>query len=309
MKKLNIRPLALLLSLFLFAAVLSPMAMAAGPIDTGASCSLSVSFRPEGKAAAGVRFYAWRVADVSTGCAFTPAKNFAGYSIMSILAAPGAENYRQLASTLPGYIADDAIAPDAEAKTDALGTAVFTDLPVGLYLISGDVYAADRQFHTPEAFMICLPNRLEDDSWQYDVVVEEKYISCSDSADVDLSVLKVWSDSAANTHSADRVVVKLYDGNKLYDTQTLSKENDWKHEWKGLYGGTVWTLVETEYPSGYTPKVERRGDLFVVTNSKPVSASASGRLPQTGLLWWPVPLLLVGGALFVVLGVVKRKRA
>lgn len=307
MKKLNMRPFVCLLAVMLLLAALAPMALAAGPIHTGAVCSLSVSFRPEGKDAEGVRFYAWRVADVSFACAFTPREDFASFSPMSMLADPDAESYRILSTMLPGYIAENAIAPDAEAKTDAQGTAVFTDLPVGLYLVTGDVYAANRQFHTPEAFMICLPNRLEDDSWQYDVAVEEKYISCSDSADVDISVVKIWSDSATNAHSTDSVVVCLYDGDKLYDTQTLSKENSWTYRWEGLYGGTTWNLSELKYPAGYTPKVERRGNLFVVTNTKPAD-KAPGRLPQTGQLWWPVPVLLAGGALLLVLGCVKRKR-
>lgn len=307
MKKLNMRPLVCLLAVLMLAATLAPVASAAGPILTGRSCSLSVTYAPEEKAAEGVRFSIWRVADVSFACAFTPTESFAEYSPMAMLDEPDAESYRILSTMLPGYIAENAIAPEAEAKTDAQGTVVFADLPVGLYLVVGDVYAADRQFHTPEAFMVCLPNRLEDDSWEYDVAVEAKYTSCSDSEDVDISVVKIWSDSATNAHSTDSVVVCLYDGDILYDTQTLSKENDWSYSWKGLYGGTTWNLSELKYPAGYTPTVERRGNLFVVTNTKPTDKT-TGKLPQTGQLWWPVPVLVAGGALFLALGCVKRKR-
>lgn len=307
MKKLNMRPLLVLLAVLLLAAAVAPAALASGPILTGKSCSLSVSFAPEGKAAEGVRFSVWRVADVNVACEFTPTDSYADFSPMAMLADPDAESYRILSTMLPGYIAENAIAPDAEAGTDAQGMARFAGLPVGLYLVVGEVYAADRQFHTPEAFMVALPDRLEDDSWLYDVAVEAKYTSVSDSEDVDISVVKIWSDSATNAHSTDYVLVCLYDGDILYDKQMLSKENNWTYTWKGLYGGTTWNLSELKYPSGYTPQVERRGNLFVVTNTKPADKTP-GTLPQTGQLWWPVPLLLAGGVLLLVLGFVKRKR-
>ena len=307
MKKFNTHFCAALLVLMMLAVAFSTGALAAGPIDTEASCTLSVSFRPEDKAAEGVRFSLYRVADVSRGCQFTPTEDFEAYPIVKLLEQPDAESYRLLSATLPGYIAADSIAAFDTSATDAEGTAQFRRLPTGLYLVTGEVYQADRRFYTPEAFLVCLPNRLEDDSWDYDVEVNGKYDFCPDSDPVDVSVVKLWSDSSANTHATDAVVVKLYDGTELYDTQTLSKENGWAYEWKGLYGGTKWTLVETQYPSGYMPRVDRLGNRFIVTNST-TGRTAGGKLPQTGLLWWPVPLLLLGGAVLIALGAARRKR-
>ena len=69
---------------------------------------------------------------------------------------------------------------------------------------------------------------------------------------------------------------------------------------------------------GYTVSITREGVTFVVTNTyvpetpntppptepgKPDQPS----LPQTGQLWWPVPLLLVGGLLLVVIGLIRRR--
>jgi len=33
------------------------------------------------------------------------------------------------------------------------------------------------------------------------------------------------------------------------------------------------------------------------------------KLPQTGQLWWPVPVLLSAGLLLLLIGVVRRKRS
>ena len=38
------------------------------------------------------------------------------------------------------------------------------------------------------------------------------------------------------------------------------------------------------------------------------SGGSSGRLPQTGQLWWPVPVLIAAGLLLIVLGVFRRRR-
>jgi len=36
---------------------------------------------------------------------------------------------------------------------------------------------------------------------------------------------------------------------------------------------------------------------------------ASGeKLPQTGTLWWPVPILAVSGVVFILVGIIFRKR-
>ena len=34
-----------------------------------------------------------------------------------------------------------------------------------------------------------------------------------------------------------------------------------------------------------------------------------GKLPQTGQLWWPVPLLAMGGMMMLLLGIIYRRRS
>lgn len=40
----------------------------------------------------------------------------------------------------------------------------------------------------------------------------------------------------------------------------------------------------------------------------PSTGTTGGRLPQTGQLWWPVPVLLLAGLLLVIVGAVMRRR-
>lgn len=62
----------------------------------------------------------------------------------------------------------------------------------------------------------------------------------------------------------------------------------------------------------YTVEITQEGKVFVVTNTyvpeKPTTPSKPDTsLPQTGQLWWPVPVLLAVGLLFVVIGLIRRR--
>lgn len=95
-----------------------------------------------------------------------------------------------------------------------------------------------------------------------------------------------------------------------------------------------WRVVEYETPEGYTVTVEREGITFVMTNSQieeipdeqtPEGGRPPGEntpplenipdepipmgpsLPQTGMLWWPVPVLACAGLFLFLMGWGKRR--
>lgn len=118
---------------------------------------------------------------------------------------------------------------------------------------------------------------------------------------VDLTVRKAWS----NDKGKDRpnsVTVTLYDGQTAYETVKLSADNNWSYSWKGLSGDGNWQVVETNIPKGYTPSYSVSGDVTTVTNTY--------KLVQTGQLNWPIFVLGVLGAAFVLLGgtMLNRKK-
>ena len=121
------------------------------------------------------------------------------------------------------------------------------------------------------------------------------------------SVIKVWNDKNYESKRPGSVTVTLKRNGENYDTQVLSETNSWQYEWDDLAKADAdgneyaWTLAEKSI-TGYTASIALKGNTFVVTNSY------SGKLPQTGVLWWPVPLLTVGGLLLVILGLLLGKR-
>ena len=148
-------------------------------------------------------------------------------------------------------------------------------------------------------------------------------------------VQKIWDDSGHTENRPQEVVVQLLKDGVVSSTVTLSASNNWSYTWSGLDANSNWQVVERDVANGYTVLVEREGDLFRVTNTYqedvPVTPPSTGeseappsavsiepapepgpepeeKLPQTGMLWWPVPVLACGGISLFFAGWARRRR-
>ncbi|MBQ3591711.1 MAG: Cna B-type domain-containing protein, partial [Clostridia bacterium] len=117
---------------------------------------------------------------------------------------------------------------------------------------------------------------------------------------VDRAVLKVWKDDGhSEERPAEVQAVLLCDG-EVYEIVTLNEAGGWKHQWTGLDGTKEWTVEEYTVLEKYTSSVAQDGDLFVITNTYT-------EIPQTGQLWWPVPMLLAAGMGLILVGLLRRR--
>ena len=102
--------------------------------------------------------------------------------------------------------------------------------------------------------------------------------------------------------------MELLNNGLVYDTRNLTAANKWQYTWENLPARdkngkeNLWTLREIE-PTGYTSTVKTEEDTFIVLNSY-----KGTKLPQTGQLWWPVPLLCAAGLVLLAAGLVLKKR-
>lgn len=367
MKCLLQRAAAALLSLLLCVCCL-PRAYALAPIEDR-SCSLTVDF-----AYPGVPFRLYRVGDLSPEGRFSPAGDFADYPVS--FRGLDSAGWRAMAETLAGYADRDGLTPLAQGEIGESGTLLFSDLRTGLYLgvgqrtgvsTVGDDGRETTTYVTPEPFLVSLPHWQEEDSWLYDVTVTPKFeLSQEDS--VMRRVLKVWDDAGYTDRRPSQIRVDLLRDGEVYDTVTLSAENNWRYVWENLDNRYQWRVSERSL-SGYRVSVSLRGVTFVITNTytppppdnpppdnpppenpppenpppenpppeeppteipdnpppladvepeppedeDPVTLEDPevplADLPQTGQLWWPVPLLAMGGMFLFLLGWVRRRNA
>jgi len=343
--------------LVLFAAMLfAAEAMAAGSIDTGRGCTMSVSYRDGDTPIAGAAFSVYRVAAVSESGALSVDEDFSRFGVD----IQGEEE--SLAATLEGYVLQGGLTPVSQGKTDAKGFLTFPAgdeiLEPGLYLVLGSRHRQGGAVYDAQPFMVMLPTEdKESGGWLYDVAVNIKFSKKEEpgAGTVTRKVLKVWKDAGNEKKRPKEIVVHLLRDGETYDTVTLNATNNWRHTWDNLDNASRWLVVE-DVPSGYTVQITREGITFVVTNTggkpgnpphnpgSPGGPSGGGDsdtpgtpdhsgttdtpgepdapemveifddlvplgslLPQTGQLWWPVPLLLCVGLLFTVTGIACRK--
>ena len=133
--------------------------------------------------------------------------------------------------------------------------------------------------------------------------------------------MKVWNDAGQKHDRPEKITVQLLKNGEVYDTVILNERNSWRYIWNDLpkydkNGLPIeWRVVELT-PEGYTVSITQESGTFVVTNTPkqpsvtpPTDQPKEPTLPQTGELWWPVPVLAAAGLLLIAAGAGKKRKA
>lgn len=140
-----------------------------------------------------------------------------------------------------------------------------------------------------------------------------------------LFVSKKWNDQGHEKERPSSVKAGLYCDGKLQETVVLNGGNGWSHSWLGLDVSRTWTVSEIGAAKEYKSAVKQAGSVFTITNTygtgKEPGVPPGGpeeeipdenvplaKAPQTGLVQWPIPVLLTAGAVLIVCGVVFRRK-
>lgn len=238
------------------------------------------------------------------------------------------------------------IKPASSGRTDADGRLTLRPensegKPLqGLYLILGERHEQNGKYYDASPFLVLLPSlNRNTNTWEYTVNAEPKHSSedgWSYPQATSRKVIKVWKDSDAKLQRPQRITVQLLRDGEVYSTAELNAQNNWQYSWDGLEAYRRWTIVEA-VPKDYTVSVTQEGITFVVTNTyreesedpndppsdpgtptdpdsppdteKPTNPDSpdTEKLPQTGQLWWPVPVLTAAGLLLIVIGLLRAR--
>ena len=303
MKKSFMRIGTCMLAFLIGISCMTMTAFASEKVDTGRKTSLTAYFGKDGKGFAGVELSVYRVATMSETGAYALTGDFEKYPVS--LENHSSSQWRALAQTLDGYAARDSLTPLLTGKTGQDGKLRLTGLSVGLYLVTGKQYSDGDTVYTLEPMLVSLPGQEEDGVWSYDLEVSCKFNQTDiQEKPVTRKVQKVWNDGGSSARPK-QITVQLLQNGKVVDAVLLSQKNNWEYTWENLDGNSKWQIVEGSVPSGYSVSVTQEGTTFVITNTR--SYKLPGKLPQTGMLWWPVPVLATVGILLVIVGVVLQR--
>lgn len=116
----------------------------------------------------------------------------------------------------------------------------------------------------------------------------------------ELYVQKIWVDEGNEENRPHSITVKLLCDGKVFDTVLLGEETGWQYHWTGLDRDHSWSVKEDNVPAGYYAEIREDGVWFYIVNTYKT-------IPQTGQLWWPVPVFVCLGLMCFAVAVIRRK--
>lgn len=234
------------------------------------------------------------------------------------------------ARTLEAYVHLLGVSPCASASVGSSGKINFLDLSSGLYLLLAQPIKSGASTYHVQPLLLRLPmTDPQSGSLSYSVTLTPKYSAESEPLipSLSLKVLKIWDDEGAREYRPSSITVYLLCDGQIYDTVILTAADNWRYRWDALPANHSWTVAEQPI-EGYTLTLEQSGITFTLTNTyqeesvpvfspqpdepaptaPPPERPSGPTLPQTGSLWWPVPLLALAGMILLALGRLIRRR-
>lgn len=226
----------------------------------------------------------YRVADVN----YNLVDSFSHYSIDLKQDVQGAAN------ALENRILMDGIEADASGFSDSSCKASFNGLETGIYLVVGKEVESNGVFYMPQVSLISLSG---------DLSVDLKYETSDKPSRI--HVLKVWKRDNKKSRPKSIEVCLLRSDGIVVDKVILNSDNQWSTTWENLSTSYTYRVMETSVPSGYKESCTREKDTIVLTNTGNFTDKVEKKdevLPNSGQLWWPVPVLLFVGLVLFGLG-------
>ena len=210
-----------------------------------------------------------------------------GIYISGIINSPNESS----AKSVTDYIKNNQI--DVLSAVSQNGKATFSDLDLGIWV----VFCGEDSKYTFNPYIVFSP--YESGGKLYYEVSSEPKLEDNAPSEINIYVIKKWEDkNNASKKRPESVTIELLNGDKVVSSVVLGEENGWAHTFTGVSNDCNYSVREKTV-ANY--KVDYSGDItngFVVTNTY-----NGEKLPQTGQYWWPIILIAIAGAGFIVLGI------
>ena len=268
--------------------------------------SITIEYENHGKKIKDVTFNIYYIAQMSDNLEFTWDEQFAFLDSILELNDLTTDDWKKISNTLSTYIDLYQLLPYDTNQTDTTGRAEFKDLKQGLYLIVGSKHVTNERMYSIMPSLVTLPNLDENRNWNGQIVIYPKYEDIGQVTSFE--VIKQWVDSHNSSNRPEYIEIELLQDGTVIDVQKLSVENNWRYRWTNLETGFEYKVVEKELPAGYKVEINKIDkDSVVITNEYPNLPPPPG-LEDTGVMWWPVPILFITGLLFVIIGFILARK-
>lgn len=220
-----------------------------------------------------------------------------------------------LAGSYYNVIVAKGITPVTGAVSNSSGIAVIEGLEKGVYVFACEEYVKDYKKYTPVPAIIEITGQ---ETGAVRVEAKFQVQELQRPTRYQYRVEKVWSGEDNNTkYRPSKVVIEIFcDGNSVEEV-TLDASNNWNYEWESESDHN-WSVIEKDVSEYYKVVYKEQDGKFVVENTfasnitpTPTPVNPTGtptptttpKLPQTGQLNWPVPMLLLAGMILIGIGI------
>lgn len=335
MRKLHkklIRQIAFCLITLLLLVVAPQSAVAAPAIDVNHRVGLTIDYKILGIEIEKAEFSLYQVAALGADGTYTLTADFENADVK--VNGLNSDETQNAANAFYGYIVKNNVSPTLTRKTNAVGKAIFmgSNLYPGMYVLTCKPHQAYGEMCHIQPMLLNLPTLIHD-KWIYNIEITPKYSVIPKETEV--HALVIWRDPDESMRP-ETVELQLINedartGRSIPEFVNVGKADQWRYSWEVLPLAN-WLVVQTSVPEGYTLTTQREGNLFIFINTRndynpnppgggggsgwkpwpdspPTATQApTGTLPQTGTLWWPVPILAAGGVLCIVIGLLFRRK-
>ncbi len=263
--------ITLLLSIFILClAMLSPCASAAE------GRQLEILFAHNGELISDAEFSLYYLGSVS-GKTVVPASEFSSYKVSFDIS--DSENNAILAETIWAYVLRDDIIADYTDRTDTEGKADFGGviLEDGAYLVAAGKHYSNGMYYFFKPTIIVIPYTSADK-----LIIAPKFETVpEETKDINVSyrVLKAWTKDTGGIRPVEIQVQLLCDG-EIYDTVTLSADNEWRYTWRNLSVHNHWTVTEKYVAGDYVVSLTSQEMAFLLTNAGSAEPDEESTAPE-----------------------------
>lgn len=283
------------------------------PISPDKDCSLTISYRYDGKNFSNHPVKLYKIADVSADFQYSLTVPFANSGLI-LNGVQSVNEWNVIRSTLETHILAYGVDADFAGATDQDGQACFQALKPGLYLAITEQAMQNDWIYAFDSALVALPGLSADGVLQYEVAVASKSRAippAETDEDIAFKVLKLWKGDKGRSDRPQSIEVEIFRNGTRYQTVTLSKDNNWTYIWSAKDDGSDWKVIERSIPTGYTMTIEERETSFVLTNTLIQENPDTPKLPQTGdttniMLYFAI--VNVSGIMLIILGFAGKRK-
>ena len=233
-------------------------------IDTNKETNLTLYYNYEDYNFDNTLVKIYNIASITPDFKYELTKDFINYQV-KINGIKTIEEWDILEQTLNSYIEADKI-KEMYLYSIKNNEVKISNLKPGLYFIKTEKINNNNYIMQFNDFLINIPFLNEEGTWNYNIESNIKVETYTPKyEDITYTVIKEWKDNSKNRPK--NIDIEIYKDGVLFESKTLSSNNNWSYSWDIIDDGSKFTVVEKNIEENYQVSIIEKNN-FKITFHK-----------------------------------------